>query len=98
MEKHFLIEFDYFDPTIKDYVVFQERQNEIIDLFKATNRIVSLSVSDDEAIMWVVMKAASESDLVFVLDTMEFPKNTDYEYFELNLHVSVNTFESYSLN
>jgi hypothetical protein len=98
MEKHFLIEFDYFDPTIKDYVVFQERQNEIIDLFKATNRIVSLSVSDDEAIMWVVIKAASESDLVFVLDTMNFPENTDYEYFELNLHVSVNTFESYSLN
>lgn len=98
MEKHYLIEFDFFDPDIKDFTLFQERQNEIIDLFKSTNMIVSISVSDDEAIMWVVMKAASESDLVFVLDSTSFPNNTDYDYFELNLHVSVNTFESYSLN
>lgn len=98
MEKHYLVEFDYFDPTIKDYVVLKERQGEIIDLFKSTKRIVSLSVSDDEGIIWVVMKASSESDLVFVLDSMEFPNNTDYEYYELNLHVSVDTYESYSLN
>ena len=98
MDKHFLVEFDYFDPSVRDFDVFQERQKEIIELFKNTSRIVSLSVSDDEAIMWVVMKAASESDLVFVLDTLDFPRNSEYEYFELNLHVSVNTFESYSLN
>lgn len=98
MDKHFLIEFDYFDPKVKDVIVFQERQNRIIDLFKSSDRIISLSVSDDEAIMWVVMKADSESDLVYVMDTMDFPENTDYDYFELNLHVSVNTFESYSLN
>jgi hypothetical protein len=98
MDKHFLIEFDYFDPNIKDNVDLQSRQNKIIDLFKSSDRIVSLSVSDDEAIMWIVMKANSESDLVFVMDTMEFPDNIDYDYFELNLHVSVNTFESYSLN
>ena len=98
MEKHFLIEFDFFDPEIVDYLDFEERQDRIIDLFKRTNRVVSLSVSDDEAIMWVVMKAESESELVFVLDSMEFPQHTEYEYFELNLHVSVNTFESYSLN
>ena len=98
MDKHFLIEFDYFDPNVKDLADFQTRQNKIIELFKSSDRIISLSVSDDEAIMWIVMKANSESDLVFVLDTMEFPENTDYDYFELNLHVSVNTFESYSLN
>ena len=98
MEKHFLIEFDFFDPAIKDYVDLQERQDQIIELFKRTNRVMSLSVSDDEAIMWVVMKAESESELVFVLDSLAFPEHTEYEYFELNLHVTVNTFESYSLN
>lgn len=98
MDKHYLIEFDFFDPNIKDLLVFEERQNRIIELFKSTNRIISLSVSDDEAIMWIVMKAASESDLVFELDSMDFPENVEYEYFVLNLHVSVNTFESYSLN
>lgn len=98
MDKHYLVEFDYFDPNIKDFAILKEKQQEIIELFKSTNRIVSLSVSDDEAIMWVVIKAGSESELVFVLDSMDFPNHTDYEYFELNLHVSVNTFESYSLN
>ena len=98
MDKHYLVEFDFFDPNIKDLLVFEERQSKIIELFKSTNRIISLSVSDDEAIMWIVMKAASESDLVFELDSMDFPENVEYEYFVLNLHVSVNTFESYSLN
>ena len=98
MDKHYLVEFDFFDPNIKDLLVFEERQSKIIELFKSTNRIISLSVSDDEAIMWIVMKAASESDLVLELDSMDFPENVEYEYFVLNLHVSVNTFESYSLN
>ena len=98
MEKHFLIELDFFDPNVKDVVVFQHRQNELIELLKSTNRVLSLSVSENEAIMWIVMKAESESELVFIMDSLQFPENAEYEYFELNLHVSINTFESYSLN
>jgi len=98
MEKHFLVEFDFFDPQIEDIIVFEDRQQKIINEFKKTDRVVSLSVSDNEAVMWVVLKAESESELVFTMDSLVFPENVDYEYFELNLHISINTFESYSLN
>mgnify|MGYP000870668235 CR=1 FL=1 len=98
MEKHYIVEFDFFDPSVKNTHVFDERQNKIIDLFKSTNRVLSLSVSESEAIMWVVIRVQSESELVFLMDSLDFPDECDYDYFELNMHVSINTFESYSLN
>ena len=98
MEKHYLVEFDFFDPSIKDLIRFQERQDKVVNEFKKTNRIISLSVSQEEAIMWVVIKAESESELVFVLDSLNFPDFSDYEYYELNMHVTINSYESYSMN
>jgi len=98
MDKHFLIEFDYFDPTLKDFLDYEERQNRIIEAFKNTNRVISLSVSEEESIIWVVMKAESETELVYLMDSLSLPENTEYDYFELNMHLSISTFESYSLN
>ena len=98
MEKHFIIELDFFNPSIEDAYAYERKQNKIIELFKKTNRVLSISVSGDEAVMWVVMVSESEDELQSYLATMEFPDFTGYEYYELNLHVSINSFESYSLN
>lgn len=98
MEKHFIIELDFFNPSIEDGYAYERKQNQIIEIFKRTKRVLSISVSGNEAVMWVVMVAESEKELQSYLANIEFPDFTGYEFYELNLHVSINSFESYSLN
>ncbi|HAQ37878.1 MAG TPA: hypothetical protein DCQ58_05155 [Saprospirales bacterium] len=98
MEKHFLIELDYFDPEIQEAFLYDEKLDQIIAELKTTNRVVSISISEEQAVMWIVMKASSESDLEFVLDSLKLPEVSSYDFYLLDYHVSINTYESYSLN
>ncbi len=98
MDKHFLIELDYYDPEIQEAFAYDEKVDQIIAELKKTNRVVSISISEEQAVMWIVMKASSESDLEFALDSLKLPEVSSYDFYLLDYHVSINTYESYSLN
>jgi len=98
MDKHYLIELDYFDPEIQEAILYDEKVDQIIAELKTTNRVISISISEEQAVMWIVMKASSDSDLDFVLDSLKFPGICSYDFYMLDYHVSINTYESYSLN
>jgi hypothetical protein len=98
MDKHYIIELDYFDPEIQEGIQYDEKVDQIIAELKQTNRVVSISISEENAVMWIVMKASSDADLDFVLDSLKLPGTCSFDFYLLDYHVTINSYESYSLN
>lgn len=59
-----------------------------------SNNIINLAMSEDTSKIWIVLKAASESELVHVLHKFSFTQHFEYEYAVLAINQSTTHYQS----
>ena len=98
MEYHFMVELDYFNPEIYEKGSFENEINTIISYFRNSNKLLSLSLSPEDALIWVVLKLDSEEELIELLDSVPLNYEISYEYYFLNHYEVIQEIGSFSLN
>ena len=98
MENHYMVELDYFNPQVYESGSFEEVQNTIISYLSNSGKLVSLSMSDDEAIVWVVLKMHAEEEVIELMNSIPVGYVLSYEYYLLNHFEVIQEIGSFSLN
>ncbi len=93
MDNHFIVELDYFNPD-----VFDEEQYKIALDIIVEHISNSLSVSQEEAIVWIILRVNSEDELINLFNSIPVDYELSYDYFRLNYHTEVREIGSFSLN
>lgn len=93
-----MIEVDYFNPEVLENSRFEEVEKIIIDFLHNSGKLVSLSVSNDEAILWVVLKAYSEEEVIKTINSIPLDYDLSYDYYFLNHYEIIQEIGSFSLN
>ncbi len=98
MENHFMVELDYFNPDIFDEEQYRIALEAIIEHVSISDKLISLSVSQEEGIVWVILKVGSEDELINLFNSIPVDYELSYDYFKLNYHSEVREIGSFSLN
>ena len=98
MENHYMIELDYFNPEVYESGSFEKVQDTIVSHLHNCGKLVSLSMSNDEAIVWVVLKAQAEEEIIEVINSIPVGYELSYEYYFLNHYEVIQEIGSFSLN
>jgi sialic acid synthase SpsE len=98
MENHYMVELDYFNPQVYESGSFEEVQNTIISYLSNSGKLVSLSMSDDEAVVWVVLKMNAEEEVIELMNSIPVGYVLSYEYYLLNHFEVIQEIGSFSLN
>ena len=98
MEQHYMIELDYFDPQVYEMNTFAEKEEIIVDYLRNCGKLVSLSVSNDDAIIWAVLKAESEEEVIKTINSIQVGYELSYEYYFLHHFEVVHEIGAFSLN
>ena len=93
-----MVELDYFNPKVYESGSFEEVQNTIISYLSNSGKLVSLSMSDDEAIVWVVLKMHTEEEVIELMNSIPVGYVLSYEYYLLNHFEVIQEIGSFSLN
>lgn len=98
MDNHFMVELDYFNPDVFDEGQYKIALDAIIEHISNSDKLVSLSVSQEEAIVWIILRVSSEDELINLLNSIPVDYELSYDYFRLNYHSEVREIGSFSLN
>jgi len=98
MEYHFMVELDYFNPEVYETGSFEKVINTILDYLRNSGKLLSLSLSPEDALIWVVLKFDSEEELIEVLDAIPLAYEISYEYYFLSHYEVIQEIGSFSLN
>jgi hypothetical protein len=98
MEYHFMVELDYFNPEVYEKGSFENELNIILNHLRNSGKVQSLSLSHEDAIIWVVLKLDTEEELIELLDSIPLPYEISYEYYFLNHYEVIQEISSFSLN
>jgi len=93
-----MIELDYFNPEVYESGSFEKIENIIVNHLHNCGKLVSISVSKDEAILWVVLKTISEEELIHIINSIPIGYELSYEYYFLNHYEVIQEIGSFSLN
>lgn len=93
-----MIELDYFDPNVYESDNFGEKEEIIVNFLRNCGKLVSLSVSNDEALIWVVLRANSEEEVIKTINAIPVGYELSYEYYFLHHYEIIQEIGSFSLN
>ena len=57
---HYMVELDYYNPDVEEDGNLEEIENLIIAHMNSTGRLISLSLSNEEAVFWLVLRVEKE--------------------------------------
>ena len=98
MESYYMIELDYFDAEMLRDNRFNEVEEKIVNFLQNSGKLVSLSISGKEAIIWVILKAYSEEEVIKTMNSIEVGYDFSYDYYFINHYEVVQEMSSFSLN
>jgi len=93
-----MIELDYFNAEVLENNRFEEIEKIIVDFLQNSGKLVSLSMSAEEAIIWVVLRAYAEEEVIKTINSISVGYDLSYEYYFLNHYEVVQEIGSFSLN
>lgn len=95
--KQYMVDFSV-PPLTEDLMELVPEQRDYLENFFTQGKLLSYSFSLDQTKLWAVMMAASESELILLIDKLPMTPYMDYNYHELMLHNTVHLMPSMSLN
>jgi hypothetical protein len=98
MELHYMVELDYYVPELEENGTLEEIENVIIAYMNSTGRLVSLSLSHDEAVFWLVLRVENEEEIVDLMNLIPVEHELSFDYFQLDHYEVVQEIGSFSLN
>ena len=93
-----MIEMDFFDPKVYKENGFAEKEEIIVEYLRNSGKLVSLSISHDDALIWIVLKAESEEDVIKTINAIPVGYELSYEYYFLHHYEVVQGIAAFSLN
>jgi len=93
-----MIEMDYFDPVVYKNNAFAEKEEIIVNYLRNSGKLVSLSINHDDALMWIVLNAESEEDVIKTINDIPVGYELSYEYYFLHHYEVVQEISAFSLN
>ncbi len=85
-------------PLTEDLLDMVPEQKEVLDNFFTQGKLLSYSFSLDQTMLWAVIMASSESELILIIDLLPMTPYMVYDYHELMVHNTVHLLPSMSLN
>ncbi len=98
MEQHFMVELDYFNPIVYKENNFEEIENIILTHLRNSGKLVSIAMSIDDALMWIVIKAESEEMVIKTINAIPVDYELSYEYYFMHHYEVVQEIGAFSLN
>ncbi len=98
MEQHFMVELDYFNPVVYKEDNFEEIENIILTHLRNSGKLVSIAMSIDDALMWIVIKADTEEEVIKTINTIPVGYELSYEYYFMHHYEVVHEIGAFSLN
>jgi hypothetical protein len=98
MELHYMVELDYYNPDIEEDGNLEDIENLIIAHMNSTGRLISLSLSNDEAVFWLVLRVENEDEIIEIMNSIPVDYELAYEYFQLDHYEVIQEIGSFSLN
>jgi hypothetical protein len=93
-----MVELDYYVPELEENGTLEEIENVIIAYMNSTGRLVSLSLSHDEAVFWLVLRVENEEEIVDLMNLIPVEHELSFDYFQLDHYEVVQEIGSFSLN
>ncbi|MGE5354719.1 MAG: hypothetical protein ACM3PT_00630 [Deltaproteobacteria bacterium] len=98
MDLHYMVELDYYIPELEEDGKLEEIENLIIAFLNTTGRLISLSLSHEEAVFWLVMRVDSEDEIVEIMNSIPVDYELSFDYFQLDHYEVIQEIGSFSLN
>lgn len=93
----YMVEFEVPQLT-EEMLALIPRQRYVIDQLMFQKKIVSYALTLSRSKLWIVFIASSESELVYLIDSLPMTKYLSYDYHELMFHNAAQFLPSMSLN
>jgi hypothetical protein len=93
-----MVELDYYVPELEENGTLEEIENVIIAYMNSTGKLVSLSLSHDEAVFWLVLRVENEEEIVDLMNLIPVEHELSFDYFQLDHYEVVQEIGSFSLN
>jgi hypothetical protein len=98
MDLHYMVELDYFIPELEEDGKLEEIEALIISYMNTTGNLISLSLSNDEAVFWLVLRVEKEQDIIDIMNAIPVDYELAYEFFQLDHYEVIQEIGSFSLN
>lgn len=93
-----MVELDYYNPEMEDDGNLDQAESIIIAHMNNTGRLLSLSLSNEEAVFWMVLRVEKEEDIIEILNSIPLDYELNYDYFQLDHYEVIQEIGSFSLN
>lgn len=98
MKKSFMVEFELPEELSADFMSRVPEQHSFIDQLMVEGKIRSYSLAIDRSVLWVIMEAESEFDVMELIAAMPLCDFMQPYISELMFHQSTEVYRQYSLN
>ena len=98
MKKSFMVEFELPEELSADFMERVPEQHAFIDQLMVEGKIRSYSLAIDRSVLWVIMEAESEFDVMELIAAMPLCDFMQPYISELMFHQSTEVYRQFSLN
>jgi hypothetical protein len=98
MKKTFMVEFELPEELSADFVALIPEQRQMIDRLMTQGRIRSYALSMDRSVLWVVVEASSEFEVMELIAGFPLADYMQPYISELMFHNSVEVYHQFSMN
>jgi hypothetical protein len=93
-----MVELDYYNPEMEEDGNLDQAEGIIIAHMNSTGRLLSLSLCNEEAVFWMVLRVEKEEDIIEILNSIPLEYELNYEFFQLDHYEVIQEIGSFSLN
>ncbi len=98
MKKSFMVEFELPEELSDDFLALIPEQREVVDRLMTQGKIRSYALSLDRSVLWVVMEAVSEFEVMEIIASLPLCDFMHPYVSELMYHNSTEVYHQFSLN
>jgi hypothetical protein len=98
MKKTFMVEFELPEDFSSDFMALIPEQRQVVDRLMTQGRIRSYALSMDRSVLWVVVEAASEFEVMELIASFPLADYMQPYISELMFHNSVEVYHQFSMN
>jgi len=98
MENHYMVELDLLADESFLQGDLEVEINALINYFRNSGKMVSMGLSLDDAVMWLVLKSENEEELVELIFNIPSKHEISFDYYLLNHFEIIQEIGSFSLN
>jgi len=98
MKKTFMVEFELPEDFSADFMALIPKQRQVVDRLMTQGKIRSYALSMDRSVLWVVVEAASEFEVMELIASFPLADYMQPYISELMFHNSVEVYHQFSMN